>query len=83
MYSMGDTSSSESHHEWTFRRVEWSFSQPDYGIEARSPGRIWLATTGTTADGHPIVNYSAVYPVAIFISMHYDLQLLPDPEDAG
>ncbi len=63
MYSMGDTSSVGSHiTNGLFGALNVQPKGAEWYRSQVSQADLKLATTGTTADGHPIVNYNAVYP---------------------
>ena len=63
MYSMGDTSSIGSHiTNGLFGALNVQPAGAEWYRSQVTQADLKLATTGTTADGHPIVNYNAVYP---------------------
>jgi hypothetical protein len=63
MYSMGDTSSIGSHlAQGLFGALNVQPATAEWYRSQITQADLKLVTTGTTADGHPIVNYNAVYP---------------------
>lgn len=63
MYSMGDTTSIGSQiTQGLFGALNVQPAGAEWYRSQVTQQDLKLASTGTTADGHPIVNYSAVYP---------------------
>ncbi len=63
VYSMGDTSSVGSQiTNGLFGALNVQPTDAEWYRSQVSQADLKLATTGSTADGHPIVNYNAIYP---------------------
>ena len=63
LYSMGDTSSIGTHiTNGLFGALNVQPADAEWYRSQVTQQELKLASTGTTADGHPIVNYNAVYP---------------------
>lgn len=63
LYSMGDTSSVGSHiTNGLFGALNVQPAGAEWYRSQVTQADLKLITTGTTADGHPIINYNAVYP---------------------
>ena len=63
LYSMGDTSSIGSHiTNGLFGALNVQPATAEWYRSQVTQADLKLATTGTTADGHPIINYNANYP---------------------
>jgi hypothetical protein len=63
MYSMGDTSSVGSHiTNGLFGALNVQPASAEWYRSQITQADLKIVTTGTTTDGHPIVNYKATYP---------------------
>jgi hypothetical protein len=63
VYSMGDTSSIGSHiTNGLFGALNVQPATAEWYRSQVTKADLKLATTSTTADGHPVINYSATYP---------------------
>ena len=75
MYSTGDTSSIGSHiSQGLFGALNVQPATAEWYRSQITQADLKLVTTGTTADGHPIINYNATYPAG---SKYPDGTLIP------